>query len=153
MRQPLVAGNWKMNGSTASAAELLAGIKAGAGAIHRTEILVCPPFPYLAMAGVALAGTGVAVGAQNACTEAAGAYTVIYAPGQCTIVGAPGGPMYAYPGGPQTSVFVAGGPVEAKQRTVYNSMDWYMIQPEASMGNPPMWVPVTSLASVGSGCS
>lgn len=75
MRQPLVAGNWKMNGSTASAAELLAGIKAGVGAIHRTEILVCPPFPYLAMADVALAGTGVAVGAQNACTEPAGAYT------------------------------------------------------------------------------
>ena len=75
MRQPLVAGNWKMNGSTASAAELLAGIKAGMGAIHRTEVLVCPPFPYLAMASAALAGTGVAVGAQNACTEASGAYT------------------------------------------------------------------------------
>ena len=49
--------------------------------------------------------------------------------------------------------FVAGGPVEAKQRTVYNGMDWYMIQPEAAMGNPPSWVPVTSLAAVGSGCS
>jgi len=45
-----------------------------------------------------------------------------------------------------------GGPVEAKQRTVYNSMDWYMIQPEASMGNPPMWAPVSSLSSVGQGC-
>jgi hypothetical protein len=27
-----------------------------------------------------------------------------------------------------------------------------MIQPEASMGNPPMWVPVSSLSSVGQGC-
>jgi LysM repeat protein len=76
-----------------------------------------------------------------------------YAPGQCTISGAPGAPMYAYPGGPMVSYFVAGGPVEAKQRVVYNSMDWYMIQPEASMGNPPMWVPVSSLSSVGQGCN
>jgi triosephosphate isomerase (TIM) len=75
MRQPLVAGNWKMNGSKASAAELLAGIKAGMGAVHKTEVLVCPPFPYLAMACEVLLGTGVAVGAQNACTEAVGAYT------------------------------------------------------------------------------
>ena len=31
-------------------------------------------------------------------------------------------------------------------------MDWNMIQPEASMGNPPMWAPVSSLSSVGQGC-
>ena len=77
---------------------------------------------------------------------------VYYAPGQCTITGAPGGPMFAYPGGPMVSQFVAGGPVEAKQRVEYNGYDWYMIQPEADMGNPPMWVPVSSLAAVGSGC-
>ena len=76
---------------------------------------------------------------------------MVYAPGQCTIYGLPGAPMYQYPGGPMVSQFVAGGPVEAKQRTVYNNTDWYMIQPEAAMGNPPMGVPVTSLASVGSG--
>ena len=75
MRQPLVAGNWKMNGSAASAAELLSGIKAGMGAIRKTEVLVCPPFPYLTMAAAALTGSGVAVGAQNACTEASGAFT------------------------------------------------------------------------------
>jgi len=78
--------------------------------------------------------------------------SVVYAPGQCTIYGIPGAPMYQYPGGSATGQFVAGGPVEAKQRTVYNGMNWYMIQPEASMGNPPMWVPITSLSSVGGGC-
>ena len=75
MRQPLVAGNWKMNGSAASAQMLLAGIKDGMAGIAKTEVLVCPPFPYLAQAVEALAGTAVAVGAQNACTEASGAYT------------------------------------------------------------------------------
>jgi len=75
MRQPLVAGNWKMNGSKASAEALLAGIKDGMAPIHKTEVLVCPPFPYLALAVAALTGSRVAVGAQNACTEAGGAYT------------------------------------------------------------------------------
>jgi LysM repeat protein len=84
---------------------------------------------------------------------ASGGDIVYYAPGQCTISGLPGAPIYAYPGGPMVSQFVAGGPVEAKQRVEYNHYDWYMIQPEADMGNPPMWVPVSSLASVGQGCN
>ncbi|MFZ2362192.1 MAG: LysM peptidoglycan-binding domain-containing protein [Anaerolineae bacterium] len=99
------------------------------------------------------AGAGVSITYSGAGSSSGGGGTVVYSPGQCTITGAPGGPMYAYPGGPQVSYFVAGGPVQALQRTVYNGMDWYMIQPEASMGNPPMWVPVSSLAAVGSGCS
>jgi triosephosphate isomerase (TIM) len=70
-----VAGNWKMNGSKAGAQTLLAGIKDGMAGIAKTEVLVCPPFPYLALAVSAMAGSGVAVGAQNACTEAGGAYT------------------------------------------------------------------------------
>ena len=75
MRQPLVAGNWKMNGSTASAEALLAGIKAGIGGVQQTEVAVCPPFPFLQMAAQALQGTAMALGAQNTCTEPAGAYT------------------------------------------------------------------------------
>lgn len=101
----------------------------------------------------AMAGISITYSGAGSPPSSGGGSTVVYAPGQCTIVGAPGAPMYAYPGGPQVSYFVAGGPVEAKQRTVYNNMDWYMIQPEASMGNPPMWAPVNSLSSVGSGCS
>lgn len=112
------------------------------GAIHATS----PGVQVLAGVSITYSGASSSGGGGSS-------GTVVYAPGQCTINGAPGGPMYAYPGGPQTGEFVAGGPVEALQRTVYNSMDWYMIQPEASMGNPPMWVPVNSLASVGSGCS
>ena len=102
-----------------------------------------------AVAGVSITYSG----AGSPPSGGSGGGTVVYSPGQCTITGAPGGPMYAYPGGPQVSEFVAGGQMQALQRTVYNSMDWYMVQPEASMGNPAMWVPVSSLASVGSGCS
>ena len=42
MRQPLVAGNWKMNGSRASVAELLNGLKAGMARVT-AEVAVCAP--------------------------------------------------------------------------------------------------------------
>jgi triosephosphate isomerase (TIM) len=75
MRQPLIAGNWKMNGTKASVGQLLSGVVAGAGALQRSEVAVCPPFPFLQMAAQALAGSSVRLGAQNLSTEAAGAYT------------------------------------------------------------------------------
>lgn len=75
MPQPLVAGNWKMNGSKADAQALLAGITAGMGDVSDADVAVCPPFPYLALAESVLAGSAVALGAQNLCTEEVGAYT------------------------------------------------------------------------------
>jgi LysM repeat protein len=110
------------------------------GAIEATS----PGAPVMAGISITYSGAGSSGGS--------GGTSVVYAPGQCTIYGMPGAPMYQYPGGPQVGQFVSGGPVEAKQRTVYSHMDWYMIQPEAAMGNPPMWVPISSLSSIGSGC-
>ena len=75
MRQPLVAGNWKMNGSTASARALLADIKAGVAAVAKCEVAVCPPFIYLPLAQAELTNTAIAWGAQNLSTEAVGAFT------------------------------------------------------------------------------
>jgi triosephosphate isomerase (TIM) len=75
MRQPLVAGNWKMNGSLGGSGELLAGVVAGAGAIERCAIAVCPPFPYLALAAESLRGSKVALGAQDISIHDPGAYT------------------------------------------------------------------------------
>ena len=75
MRNILVAGNWKMNGDTAANAELVAGIIAGAPESDRVELLVCPPFPYLAPAVGQLSGTRVSVGAQTVSEHAGGAFT------------------------------------------------------------------------------
>jgi triosephosphate isomerase len=76
MRRPLVAGNWKMNGSRAGNKELLEAVRAGAGQLPGVDIAVCPPFVYLADAEAALAGGAVAWGGQNLCQEAAaGAFT------------------------------------------------------------------------------
>jgi triosephosphate isomerase (TIM) len=75
MRQPLVAGNWKMNGSKAGVGDLLDGIKAGMGGISKAEVAVCPPYVFLPAAESALAGTEVCWGAQNLSTEKSGAFT------------------------------------------------------------------------------
>lgn len=75
MRQPLIAGNWKMNGSKSSADALLRGIVAGSSGVSKSEIAVCVPFPYLGLGEQLLAGSSVRLGAQNLCTESGGAFT------------------------------------------------------------------------------
>lgn len=72
MRKKLVAGNWKMHGSLAENAALLAAIKPALAGI---EAAVCVPFPYLAQAQAALAGSSIAWGAQNLSEQAKGAFT------------------------------------------------------------------------------
>ncbi len=74
MRQAMVAGNWKMNGSSASVKELITGIKAG---IDQTsaEVAVCPPFVYIPTVAEAITGAPVKLGAQNLCEHDSGAYT------------------------------------------------------------------------------
>lgn len=74
MRNILVAGNWKMNGSTAANAALMEGVLACMPASDRVELLVCPPFPYL-LPVMAAADGKIAVGAQNLSEAANGAFT------------------------------------------------------------------------------
>jgi triosephosphate isomerase len=87
MRGYLVAGNWKMNGSDAANAELVDGIIAGMPQSATVELLVCPPFPYLAAMAAKLSGTGVALGAQNVSQYESGAYTGETAPSMLSDVG------------------------------------------------------------------
>jgi triosephosphate isomerase len=75
MRTPLVAGNWKMNGTRDSAAELMQGIVAGADAINGAEILVCPPFVHISQVQALIGSSPVALGAQDVYVEQGGAYT------------------------------------------------------------------------------
>jgi triosephosphate isomerase len=75
MRKPLVAGNWKMNGSRASNRALLDAVAAGIRDLRGVESAVCVPFPYLGEVAGQLADTGLALGAQNLSEHAQGAYT------------------------------------------------------------------------------
>jgi len=76
MIRPLVAGNWKMNGLTASLEQLgliASGLDKALAA--KVDILVCPPFTLVKSAAEALAHTPVQVGAQDCHAKAAGAHT------------------------------------------------------------------------------
>lgn len=75
MRRPLIAGNWKMNGSKEGNTALLDGILAGIGEVTAADMAVCPPFVYIADAQAALEGSPVAWGAQNLSSETSGAFT------------------------------------------------------------------------------
>jgi len=75
MRRTLVAGNWKMNGSRASVAELVDGLLAGAGTVASAEVAICPPHVFLAEVGARLDGGPVALGAQDLSEHVSGAYT------------------------------------------------------------------------------
>ncbi|MBP1316151.1 triose-phosphate isomerase [Herbaspirillum sp. 1130] len=74
MRRKLVAGNWKMNGSLAANAALVAGIKEGLPA-DVCDVAVCVPAPYMAQVQGAVAGSAVALGAQDMSAHASGAFT------------------------------------------------------------------------------
>jgi triosephosphate isomerase len=76
MRRYLVAGNWKMNTTRAVASELAYRIADGVKSpLPRTDVLVCPPFPYLAVVRDVIEGAGVALGAQNGYHQPPGAFT------------------------------------------------------------------------------
>jgi triosephosphate isomerase len=75
VRTPFIAGNWKMNADTASAAALAGGVRDGAGSRTDVDLVICPPFPYLGGVRAALQGSRVQLGAQNCYCEARGAFT------------------------------------------------------------------------------
>jgi triosephosphate isomerase (TIM) len=72
--RPLVAGNWKMNGVTASVA-VLEQIVVGARALSNVELIVCPPATLIASFAAAARGSGVLIGAQDCHALTSGAYT------------------------------------------------------------------------------
>lgn len=75
MRRPLIAGNWKMNGSKESIKSLLDGIKQGIGDVSSAEVLVCAPSIYIDSVSSQLEGSRVVIGAQNMSEQASGAFT------------------------------------------------------------------------------
>lgn len=87
MRKKLVAGNWKMHGSRSMAEGLVQEIARAKPA--DIDVLVCPPFPYLAALTAAHASSGLGFGAQDVSEhEGQGAYTGEVAAAMVADVGA-----------------------------------------------------------------
>jgi triosephosphate isomerase len=74
MRQSIVMGNWKMNGSRSEGIELANAIVAGLSDGDQ-GIAVCVPSVYLSDIEKVVNGTPLALGGQNVADQASGAYT------------------------------------------------------------------------------
>jgi triosephosphate isomerase len=74
-RKKLMAGNWKMNKTSADAVSLAREIVVSVGAQLDVEVLICPPFTALESVATAIEGSLVKLGAQNMHFEASGAFT------------------------------------------------------------------------------
>jgi len=73
MRQ-LIAGNWKMNGSSAALVEIEAMSHELSKKAPKCDVIVCPPATLISQA-VQIVGGGILIGGQNCDAEPAGAFT------------------------------------------------------------------------------
>ncbi len=71
----LIAGNWKLYKGAAETAEFCVNLRQALPELDGIDVAVCPPFTSLAVAVQILAGTDIAVAAQNVHWESEGAFT------------------------------------------------------------------------------
>ena len=74
MRQVLVVGNWKLNGSKESIKELLSGIVEGMPEA-KTAVAVCVPYIYIPLVQKILEGTEISYGSESISEYDSGAFT------------------------------------------------------------------------------
>jgi triosephosphate isomerase len=78
MRKHIIAGNWKMNKNFSEADDLLNDLMEQLENVklpRETQVIVCPPFPFLEMASDYANDSYFLVGAQNVSDKESGAYT------------------------------------------------------------------------------
>jgi triosephosphate isomerase len=78
MKQKLIAGNWKMNGSLVANEALVQGVQQGLaqalGGKH-AQVAVCVPATYLSQVQQLVKGSGIDLGSQDVSAHEQGAYT------------------------------------------------------------------------------
>jgi len=74
-RRPILAGNWKMNKTSAEARDLATKLIPLVSGVKDRDIVLAPPFTSLQSVGEAIKGTNVALSAQNLFWEDKGAFT------------------------------------------------------------------------------
>jgi len=74
-RQPIVAGNWKMNTTVAEGLALVDDLRRTIDRVSTVERVICPPFLSIYPIVERLRGSEIAVGAQNLYFQPSGAFT------------------------------------------------------------------------------
>ncbi len=87
MRRPILAANWKMHKTAAEAADFAVRFVPLVKDADAVDVVVAPPFTALDRLGQALAGSNVALAAQNVHAEPKGAFTGEIAPGMLVELG------------------------------------------------------------------
>jgi triosephosphate isomerase len=80
VRQTLVAGNWKMNGSQESIKTLLGDVKAGMDEVKNAEMAVCAPSIYIPLVQELCSGSAITWGGEDVSVHESGAFTGETAP-------------------------------------------------------------------------
>jgi triosephosphate isomerase len=75
IRKKLIAGNWKMNKTSADAVALAKELVLSVGSQSEVEVVICPPFTAIEGVAGAIDGSLIKLGAQNMHFEASGAFT------------------------------------------------------------------------------
>jgi triosephosphate isomerase len=88
MRQMIVAGNWKMNGTIDETEKLINGLLTGNSKNDKVKVVVCPPYTSLLTASRLLKGSHIGLGAQDMSEHEKGAYTGEISPRMLLTVGA-----------------------------------------------------------------
>jgi triosephosphate isomerase len=86
----LIAGNWKMYKTAQESISFCAELRERLRAVRDVEVVVCPPYTSLDEAVRVLAGSGIAVFAQNAHWEREGAFTGEVSPPMLAEIGVTG---------------------------------------------------------------
>jgi fructose-bisphosphate aldolase, class I len=74
-QKKFVVANWKMYTNTIEARHLARAVVNGVGSEKSVNIVICPPFPYLALVGDILSGSTIELGSQNLFPKKEGAFT------------------------------------------------------------------------------
>jgi triosephosphate isomerase len=87
MRRPIFAANWKMHKNRSEAVAYVHDLLPRVAGADGIDIAIAPPHPWLDAVGAALAGSAVALAAQNVHAAASGAFTGEVAPGMLVDLG------------------------------------------------------------------
>lgn len=76
MRSKIVAGNWKMYKDKSETIELISQLKEKLSRAQvKTQVIICPPFTSIELAGELIKNSNIQLGAQNVHSEVEGAFT------------------------------------------------------------------------------
>ena len=75
MRRSIIAANWKLNASRSMVDTFMPAVDAQASASGDTDIVICPPYPYLDLVGQKVQASNLHIGGQTMSLEKEGAFT------------------------------------------------------------------------------